>query len=227
MVIANTAYGWPQIVALVVLGYLIGSIPVGLLITRWRRFGLDIRDLGSGNIGTSNIYRHAGFALAAVVGPAQFLQGVIPVLIARALKAPDAVLVLVGIAAVVGNDWPIWLHFDGGRGIAVSTGVIAAWNLFALMVMLFCFALGAWRHYVALGVLIGMLTVPFMLFVTHDPGMVAGGVVLVLFAIARRLSGYWDDRDKFSDPNIFLNRLLHDRRPGRPLVGHRTDYSST
>src|ERR1017187_10726444 len=86
--------------------YLIGSLPVGYWVTRWRRLGLDIRGYGSGNVGTANIYRHAGFGLAAVVGPIQFVQGLLPVLLAHSIgDVTDAGLVLVGIVAVVGNRW--------------------------------------------------------------------------------------------------------------------------
>src|ERR1035437_10436702 len=113
--------------------YLIGSLPVGYWVPRGRRLGLDIRGYGSGNVGTANIYRHAGFCLAAVVGPIQFVQGLLPVLLAHSIgDVTGAGLVLVGIVAVVGNGWSLFLRFDGGRGGAVSAGAVGGRNLIGL-----------------------------------------------------------------------------------------------
>src|SRR5437016_10805762 len=109
-------------VAVCAAGYLIGGVPVGWLMVRWQRFGLDVRRYGSGNIGTSNVYRHAGFDIAVIVGPLQFAQGFVPVLLARVLGFSAVVQVLVGVFAVLGNGWPVYMRFNGGRGVAVATG---------------------------------------------------------------------------------------------------------
>jgi glycerol-3-phosphate acyltransferase PlsY len=211
--------------------YLIGSLPVGYWVTRWRRLGLDIRGYGSGNVGTANIYRHAGFGLAAVVGPIQFVQGLLPVLLAHSIgDVTGAGLVLVGIVAVVGNGWSLFLRFDGGRGVAVSTGAVAGLNLIALAVLLVCFAAGALRGRIAEGVLAGFIVLPLAgvaLAVTPlraGWALPVGLAVLLLLILARRLDGVVGDVNHFGQgQHVVLDRVLHDRRPGRPLVGHRTD----
>jgi glycerol-3-phosphate acyltransferase PlsY len=211
--------------------YLVGSLPVGYWVTRWRRLGLDIRGYGSGNVGTANVYRHAGFALAAVIGPIQFVQGLLPLLLAHYVgDVTGAGLVLVGIIAVIGNGWSVFLRFDGGRGVAVSTGAVAGLNLIALAVLLVCFAAGALRGRIAEGVLAGFIVLPLagvVLAITPPRAgwaLPVGLAVLLLLILARRLEGVVGDVNHFGQgQHVVLDRVLHDRRPGRPLVGHRTD----
>jgi len=212
-------------------GYLIGSLPVGYWVTRWRRLGLDIRGYGSGNVGTANVYRHAGFGLAAVIGPVQFLQGLVPLLLARYVGGLSGDgLVLVAIAAVIGNGWSVFLAFEGGRGVAVSTGAIAGLNLIALAALLVCFAAGALRHHIAEGVLAGFIVLPLVgLALALSPlqtgyALALGFAALLVLILARRLEGVVGDVNHFGGVrHLVLDRVLHDRRPGRPLVGHRTD----
>src|SRR5487761_1370249 len=214
------------LVVFCVAGYLAGSLPVGYWATRWRRLGLDIRGYGS-----ANVYRHAGFGLAALVGPVQFVQGLAPVLLARYVGGLDVTgLVLVSIAAVAGNGWSLFLGFDGGRGVAVSTGTVAALNLIALAALLACFALGALRGRIAEGVLAGFAILPLVgVAVALSPlrtgyVLAVGFAVLLALILARRLEGVSGDIAHFGRAHhVVRDRLLHDRRPGRPLVGHRTD----
>ncbi len=214
-------------------GYLVGSLPVGYWATRWRRLGLDIRGYGSGNVGTANVYRHAGFSLAVWVGPAQFLQGVVPLLLAQHVGGVSAAgLVLVGVAAVLGNGWSPFLGFEGGRGVAVSTGAVAGLNLIALALLLACFAAGALRHRIAEGVLAGFVAIPVAAVVlAASPlhaswALCAGFALFLLVILARRLEGVGRDAAQYGDlGHLVRDRVLHDRRPGRPLVGHRTDQA--
>jgi glycerol-3-phosphate acyltransferase PlsY len=220
-----------DLVILCVAGYLIGSLPIGYWLTRWRRLGLDIRGYGSGNVGTANVYRHAGFGLAAVIGPLQFLQGLLPLLLARFVGDLGAGgLMLVGIAAVIGNGWSVFLGFQGGRGVAVATGAVAGLNLIALAALLACMAIGALRGHIAEGVLAGFVVMPLTGVVLAFTPLQAGYVLpmglaaLLLLILARRLDGVVGDVHHFGGARrIVVDRVVHDRRPGRPLVGHRTD----
>src|SRR5215472_9338235 len=142
------------------MGYLIGGIPTGWLLVRWQRFGLDVRRYGTGNIGTSNVYRHAGFDIAVIVGPAQFAQGFAPVLAARLAGLSIAMASLVAVCAVVGNGWPVYLRFNGGRGVAVATGAVAPLTIAGFVALLVCYALGAVRHRIALAVLAAFCVLP-------------------------------------------------------------------
>jgi len=109
------------ILALVV-GYLLGSIPFGLLLTRLAGKG-DIRDIGSGNIGATNVLRTGSKGLAAATLLLDAVKGAVAVLIAQRLW-PDAVNVA-AIGALIGHLYPVWLRFQGGKGVATLLGILA------------------------------------------------------------------------------------------------------
>ena len=106
----------------VAFGYLLGSIPFGLLLTRAAGLG-DIRTIGSGNIGATNVLRTGNEALAAATLLLDAGKAAAAVLIARYLWGEDAAL-LAGLAAFVGHILPVWLSFRGGKGVAVYIGVL-------------------------------------------------------------------------------------------------------
>lgn len=205
------------------LSYLIGSIPIGWLAVKWRD-RRDLRALGTGNVGTANIYRNVGGTLAVLVGPLQFAQGLAPVLIARAAGAPLELQALAGLFALLGNGWPVWLRFNGGRGVAVATGVVAGVSLPLLGLLLAAYVAGQLLKRLAVGVLAGFLLLP-----VADGLKLGGALVVPLLAIAlmimmRRLEGLTADVQRFGGmPELALRRLLLDERPGRPLVGRRED----
>ncbi|HUN44043.1 MAG TPA: glycerol-3-phosphate 1-O-acyltransferase PlsY [Acetobacteraceae bacterium] len=114
-------------IAFILLGYVLGSIPFGLLLTRAAGLG-DIRAIGSGNIGATNVLRTGNKSLAAATLLLDGGKGAAAVLIARAVAGHDAAL-WAGLGAVVGHLFPAWLRFKGGKGVATSYGVLiaAAW----------------------------------------------------------------------------------------------------
>ena len=209
--------------AICALSYLIGSIPIGWLAVKWRD-RRDLRSLGTGNVGTANIYRNVGGALAVLIGPLQFAQGLVPVLIAHLTRAPLEVQALAGLFALLGNGWPIWLRFNGGRGVAVATGVVAALSLPLLGLLLALYILGQLVRQLPVGVLAGFLLLPLV-----DWWRLGGALAVPLLAIAvmimlRRLEGLAADAQRFGGmPELALRRLVLDERPGRPLVGRRED----
>jgi len=109
---------------LVLLGYLSGSIPFGLLLVRATR-GVDVRERGSGNIGATNVARVAGKTLGVLVLVLDALKGSLPVLLARAVDPASLVPAAVGLAAFLGHVAPPWLGFRGGKGVATALGVLA------------------------------------------------------------------------------------------------------
>jgi acyl phosphate:glycerol-3-phosphate acyltransferase len=115
--------------AFCILGYLLGSIPFGLLLTKAAGLG-DIRDIGSGNIGATNVLRTGKKSLAAGTLVLDALKGAAAVLIARAC-ADESAAMLAGLAAVLGHMFPIWLRFKGGKGVATGLAVLlaAAWPI--------------------------------------------------------------------------------------------------
>ncbi len=210
------------VAAMGAIAYLVGSVPIGWLLARAR--GVEVRQFGSGNVGTSNIYRNVDAGLARVVGPVQFLQGLLPVLAARGLGFDLWVLVLTALCAVIGNGWPIWLGFNGGRGIAVATGAVAALNPWALVALLLCYALGGALHEIAEGVLGGFLLLPLVAALVAGPTIAFGCLGLLILVLLRRLEGVTHDVRRYGNPwRLVTLRLVRDERPGRPLVGRRTD----
>ncbi len=116
----------PLVIALL-LGYLVGSIPFGLLLIRAAGLG-DIRAIGSGNIGATNVLRTGRKELAAATLVLDAAKGALPVILASRLLIPPAAL-LAGFAALLGHVAPVWLRFRGGKGVATGLGVLlaAAW----------------------------------------------------------------------------------------------------
>jgi glycerol-3-phosphate acyltransferase PlsY len=105
-----------------ILGYLSGSIPFGLLFTRWAGLG-DVRSIGSGNIGATNVLRTGNKKLAALTLLADAVKGTIPILIMKDLGGETAGLVA-GLAAFAGHLFPVWLGFKGGKGVATTSGIL-------------------------------------------------------------------------------------------------------
>lgn len=114
-------------VAFILVAYLLGSIPFGLLISQ-RLKGVDIRTLGSGNIGATNVFRTVGKKWGIVVFLLDTLKGYLAVVLPRSfpLILPIPVQLCLGIAAIVGHSFPVWLRFHGGKGVATSLGVFLA-----------------------------------------------------------------------------------------------------
>lgn len=127
---------WLPALAAVVLGYLLGSIPFGLLLTRAAGLG-DIRSIGSGNIGATNVLRTGNKKLAAATLFLDAAKGAVAVLIARYTLGETAAM-LAGLAAFIGHIYPVWLGFKGGKGVATYLGVLIAlaWQLALLFAAL-------------------------------------------------------------------------------------------
>lgn len=115
----------PKAVAVTIFSYLLGSIPFGLIASR-TFFSKDIRSLGSGNIGATNMLRNFGMAAFVAVLLLDALKGAVAVWVARALGLDQAYVLLAGLACIAGHDWSIYLRFKGGKGMATSAGVLLA-----------------------------------------------------------------------------------------------------
>jgi acyl phosphate:glycerol-3-phosphate acyltransferase len=125
---------WPYFLAALALGYLFGSIPFGLLLTRFAGLG-DVRAIGSGNIGATNVLRtgRKGLAAATLLGDA--LKGTAAVLLMSWFWGPNAAL-LAGLGAFLGHIFPVWLGFKGGKGVATFIGCLV--GLKPLAALAFC-----------------------------------------------------------------------------------------
>src|ERR671932_17226 len=122
----------PYFAAALLFGYLLGSIPFGVLFTRLAGLG-DIRAIGSGNIGATNVLRTGRKGLAAATLLGDGLKGTAAVLVMRWLWGPDTAL-LAGLGAFLGHLFPAWLGFKGGKGVATYLGLLVAFSLPAALV---------------------------------------------------------------------------------------------
>jgi acyl phosphate:glycerol-3-phosphate acyltransferase len=109
-----------------IIGYLAGSVPFGLLFTRWAGLG-DVRQVGSGNIGATNVLRMGNKKVAAATLIADGLKGYFPVLAAGLWATPEA-MIAAGLGALAGHLFPVWLKFKGGKGVATGIGVMFGWS---------------------------------------------------------------------------------------------------
>jgi glycerol-3-phosphate acyltransferase PlsY len=150
-------------IALVV-GYLLGSIPFGLLLTRFAGSG-DIRSVGSGNIGATNVLRTGRKGLAAGTLLGDMLKGAAAVLLMRYLAGLNAGLVA-GLGAVLGHVFPVWLGFKGGKGVATYIGVLIAVSwLVALMFGVIWAVVAGVTRYSSLSGLIASALTPVLLYI--------------------------------------------------------------
>jgi acyl phosphate:glycerol-3-phosphate acyltransferase len=168
------------------LAYLLGSIPTGYLVARGR--GMDIRDVGSGNTGATNVFRSIGRGAGLVVLTVDFLKG----LLACGLVPPCVVLLLevgesdasrfaeslalvAAVAAILGHNYTCWLRFKGGKGIATSAGVLVALVPWALLIILtvWLVVFGLWR-YVSLASIAASLALPPAVWLTGGSATLIG-----------------------------------------------------
>ncbi len=149
---------WMEPILAVVLGYLLGSIPFGLLLTRLTS-GKDLRSLGSGNIGATNVLRTGNKAMAALTLLLDIGKGGAAVLLAT--QVSQGLGVLAGMGAFLGHLYPIWLRFNGGKGVATLLGVVAAlsWQAGVIFALIWIGSLAIWR-YSSVGGMLAAMSVP-------------------------------------------------------------------
>jgi len=171
-------------ISLIVLGYLLGSIPFGLLLTKAAGLG-DIRTIGSGNIGATNVLRTGKKGLAAATLLLDGGKGAAAVLIARAVAGHDAAL-WAGLGAVLGHLFPVWLRFKGGKGVATGYGVLiaVAWpvGLAAGAAWLIVAALSRWS---SLAALVSFALAPFLAWALADASVAVLTAVIAVLIFVR------------------------------------------
>ena len=194
-------------------GYLIGSVPLGLLVSK-AVAGVDIRRYGTGNVGAANVRENAGVFAGVLVALGVFLQGLAPALILRLAGGTEAAVAGVAVGAVVGYGWPVFLGFKGGRAVGTGTGAATALYPVGFFPLVLTYALGALVRQTSLGLLLGFFVYAGFVFYAVDSTAYRVASVLVLFVIAaRRLEGVGEDMKKGPPVKVFLNLLLFQRRP--------------
>ncbi len=203
---------------LAIAAYLLGSIPVAFLVAKWTS-GIDLRKHGSGNVGSSNVLAATSKRWALPVALFDTGKGLLAVLVARWAGLDVLPQFAVGMAAIAGHNWPVFLAFRGGRGILTTLGVILAFSpLLGLVAAVIAFSLAPVKN-ISLSVFIGLLALPFLAYYFTDffniaePGPVATGLAtLTVLAYTRRLIGRRSElAADLSTGELLLNRLLFDR----------------
>jgi len=168
----------------VLLGYLLGSIPFGVLITRALGLG-DLRAIGSGNIGATNVLRTGNKAAAAATLLLDGGKGAAAVLVARALAGEPAAMVA-GFAAFLGHLFPVWLGFRGGKGVATFLGLLLAlaWPA-GLAACATWLAVAFAARYSSLAALVAAASAPAWLALWGPPGSAWVGAALAALVVVR------------------------------------------
>ncbi len=172
-----------SILAALAIGYLLGSIPFGLILTRFSGLG-DVRAIGSGNIGATNVLRTGRKDVAAATLVADILKGTIAVLVAGALFGfgSDGAMVA-GLGAFLGHIFPVWLKFKGGKGVATYLGVLLGLAWPAALAFAVIWAAIAWlTRFSSLSALVASLLTPPVLILLLGENRV-GGLFVVLTII--------------------------------------------
>lgn len=185
---------FPAIIA-AVLGYLSGSVPFGLILTRMAGLG-DVRSIGSGNIGATNVLRTGNKGLAAATLLLDALKGTVPALVGYNAFGVEGG-VIAGFAAFLGHIFPVWLGFRGGKGVATYIGVLFGldWRM-GLLFILAWIATATITRYSSLSALVATVAIPVVQFFTGDVKIAAVAAVMTVIAwmkhranIGRLLSG--------------------------------------
>ncbi len=169
----------------VLLAYLIGSVPFAFLMTRGH--GIDLRHIGSGNVGAANVLRTTGVPSAVTVMLLDSLKGSVAVLAAQAMTTGPVAPVAAGIASILGHIYPVWLRFHGGKGVATAAGVFGVLAPIALLIASGVFVLTICvTRFISAGSVAAALALAIAAVATGAPGAVITGTVGAALIILSR-----------------------------------------
>lgn len=209
-------------ILLIIAAYLLGSIPLSYLAGRSR--GIDLRKHGTQQVGGGNLWRTTSKKLGLTVGVFDFFKGMLMVLIAWRLELNAGDQLAVGLAAVAGHNWPVFLRFHGGRGIATSLGIIiilplinddiAPWATVAFFAV--AVAVIVFTRRTPVPILVGMVMLPvFSAIFRESLAVTMGFLVMTLMVIIKRLTAQpATEARSIGMGRLLWNRLLYDRDIG-------------
>jgi glycerol-3-phosphate acyltransferase PlsY len=174
----------------IIIGYLLGSIPTAYIVSRVRK-GIDIRNIGSRNMGGANVMREIGACEGVLVGLIDVAKGAGAILIAQALDIPELWVFGAGFAALVGHNFPVFARFRGGRGAATIIGIFLVLAPEAMLITLVVVAIPFFttRKFGA-ALLIGFALLPLFIWLLESSlALVRYALVIDAFMLIRNLSG--------------------------------------
>lgn len=171
---------------MVVLAYLIGSVPFALVVAR--SWGVaDLRRVGSGNLGAANVLRASGVMAAATVLLLDIGKGAVSVALAQRFAGGGSAPAAAGVAAIVGHIYPVWLGFRGGKGVATACGVFSVLAPMAVLPSLVIFAAAVWiSRYVSVGSALAAVALPPIAYATGSPAPVVAAALAAAALIVLR-----------------------------------------
>jgi len=174
-----------EFITAVTLAYLVGSVPFAFLLSRRR--GIDLREVGSGNVGATNVLRTSGARTAVIAMGLDVVKGALAVVLAQRLTGGIGAPMAAGLASVLGHIYPVWLRFRGGKGVATAAGVFAVLTPMALGIASATFVLVVWiTRYISVGSVIGALTLAVVAVITDAPAVVEIGSAVAALMILQR-----------------------------------------
>ncbi|WP_269623518.1 glycerol-3-phosphate 1-O-acyltransferase PlsY [Prochlorococcus marinus] len=179
---------------LIFIGYLLGSFPSGYLAGKWLA-GIDLRLIGSGSTGATNVLRHVGKWPALIVFALDVSKGAAAVLLAKSLLLDESWQVLVGISSLAGHIWPIWLRGKGGKAVATGLGVFLgiSWKVGLSSLGIFLLILSFWRM-VSLSSICAAISLPLLMLLSFQSKLSIPYLLVSLVAMSLVL---WRHRSNF------------------------------
>ncbi len=179
-----------MIIVLVLLGcYLLASIPFGLVITRMMGLG-DLRQIGSGNIGTSNVLRTGSKTAAALTLIFDAVKGGLAVYITAQFTENPVIISIAAVISVIGHCYPIWLKFQGGKGVATGIGVVIILNPISGIAMIGVWlAAAAWTRLSSASAMIAYITTPILIYnfaATDEKAPFTAGLAIIAVIVIWR-----------------------------------------
>ena len=207
-------------VLLIIVAYLLGSLPLSYWTARLLK-GIDLRQYGTGQVGAGNLYRMTrSLKFGLAVGLFDLTKGMLMVWVARLVGLDMAQQLVVGMTAIVGHNWSVFLRFSGGRGVGTTIGVIlitpiinglVPWGIIAFLLIV-AIGLPVLRSS-PLPILFGVAATPVASWLGHEPlAVTLGYLATLLILIMKRLTvPFSADANSISRKELLLNRLLFDR----------------
>jgi glycerol-3-phosphate acyltransferase PlsY len=169
----------------VTLGYLAGSVPFAFLLARRR--GVDLRHVGSGNIGAANVLRASGVRYALATVGLDAAKGAVAVLVAERLAGGPGPPVAAGVASIIGHVCPVWLRFRGGKGVATAAGVFGVLTPTAVAIAGIVFVAAIWvTRYISVGSMMAAVTLAAVIIARGGPAAVSIGAIIAALIIVER-----------------------------------------
>tara|TARA_Y100001968_G_C19454354_1_gene771405 strand:+ start:3741 stop:4361 length:621 start_codon:yes stop_codon:yes gene_type:complete len=163
------------------IGYLLGSFPSGYITGKWLA-NIDLREIGSGSTGATNVLRNVGKKPALIVFLADVFKGMAPILIAKIFHLEDSWQVFAGLFALIGHIWPIWLKWKGGKAVATGLGLFLglSWPVGLACLGIFLSILSV-SKIVSLSSVVAAISLPILMLISFDSGNISYAYLSVAF----------------------------------------------